>query len=327
MRRRDFIKVIAGSTAVWPLAARAQQSSMPVVGFMHSGAQAPFAHLAAAFRKGLSENGYTEGKNIVIEYRWGDGDNSRLPEMAADLVRRKVDAIAVGGGVAPALAAKAATTTIPIIFNSSDPLRFGIVTSLSHPTGNLTGVSMFTASIGAKRFELLRKLVPGGGLVAFMANPDYPATKAEVEDITKAASENGEQLSVFTARTEKEIDAAFVTLTQQHARALIVAADPFFTNQRNQIVTLAARNAIPTIYYQREFADAGGLVSYGNDLANAYRQLGVYTAKILKKEAKPSDLPVVQPTKFELVINLKTAKMLGLDIPPNLIAIADEVIE
>jgi ABC-type uncharacterized transport system substrate-binding protein len=327
VRRRDFIKVIAGSTAVWPLAARAQQSSMPVVGFMHSGAQAPFAHLAAAFRKGLSENGYTEGQNIVIEYRWGDADNSRLPEMAADLVRRKVDAIVVGGGVAPALAAKAATTTIPIIFNSSDPLRFGIVTSLSHPTGNLTGVSMFTASISAKRFELLRKLVPGGGLVAFLANPDYPTTKAEVEDITKATSENGEQLSVFTARTEKEIDAAFVKLTQQHARALIIAADPFFTNQRNQIVTLAARNAIPTIYYQREFADAGGLVSYGNDLANAYRQLGVYTAKILKKEAKPSDLPVVQPTKFELVINLKTAKMLGLDIPPNLIAIADEVIE
>src|SRR5262245_37820913 len=300
---------------------------MPVVGFMHSGAQVPFAHLAAAFRKGLSENGYSEGQNIVIEYRWGDGDNSRLPEMAADLVRRKVDAIAVGGGVAAALAAKAATTTIPIIFNSSDPLRFGIVTSLSHPTGNLTGVSMFTASIGAKRFELLRKLVPGGGLVAFMANPDYPTTKAEVEDITKAASENGEQLSVFAARTEKEIDAAFVKLTEQHARALIIAADPFFTNQRNQIVTLAARNAIPTIYYQREFAHAGGLVSYGNDLANADRQLGVYTAKILKKEAKPSDLPVVQPTKFELVINLKTAKMLGLDIPPNLIAIADEVIE
>jgi ABC-type uncharacterized transport system substrate-binding protein len=327
MRRRDFIKVIAGSAAAWPLAARAQQQPMPVVGFMHSGAPEPFAHLAIAFRQGLSESGYEDGHNVAIEYRWALGDYSRLPELATDLVRRDVSAIVAGGGEPSVLAAEAATSTIPIVFIvGGDPVKFGFVTSLSHPTGNLTGVSLFTTSIGAKRLELLSELVPNASPIAFLIDPDYPSTAAELKDMTEAAQARGQQLSVLTARTEKEIDEAFATLVQQRAGALIVSADTFYTNQRNQLVTLAARYAIPTIYHQREFAAGGGLVSYGNSLSDAFRQVGVYTGRILKGE-KPADLPVVQPTKFELVINLKTAKALGLDIPAKLLAIADEVIE
>ena len=325
--RRKFIAALSGAAVAWPVAARAQQPAMSVVGFMHVGAPEPFAHLAAAFRRGLSESGYDDGQNVAIEYRWAFGDNSRLPELATDLVRRNVAVIVAGGGESSVLAAKAATSTIPIVFTiGGDPVKFGLVTSLSHPAGNLTGVSLFTAAIGAKRLELLSELVPNAGPIAFLIDPNYPTTAAELKDMTEAAHARGQQLSVLTARTEKEIDDAFAALVQQHAGALIVGADTFYTNQRNQFVTLAARDTIPTIYFQREFAASGGLMSYGNSLTDAYRQVGIYTGRILKGE-RPADLPVVQPTKFELVINLKTAKALGLDIPPTLLAIADEVIE
>jgi putative ABC transport system substrate-binding protein len=325
MRRRDFITLL-GAAATWPLTARAQQPVMPVIGFLHLGSPDPFAHLVQAMRRGLNETGYVEGQNVAIEFRWAEGHSDRLPALAADLVRRQVAVIFATGGPPGVLAAKAATTTIPIVFISSDPLRFGIVTSLSRPDANLTGVGVFTASMGAKRLELLRELVPAAAVIAFLVNPAYPTAEAELEDMQEAARASGKQLSVLRVHSEKDFDAAFATLLQQRAGALVVAADTLFNNWRDRLVALAARHAVPAIYFQREFVAAGGLMSYGNSLTDAYRQAGVYTARILKG-GKPADLPVVQPTKFELVINLKTAKTLGLTVPLTLQVAADEVIE
>src|SRR6266545_566822 len=311
MRRREFITLIGGAAAL-PLAARAQQPTMPVIGFLHMGAPDRFAHLVQAWRRGLSDLGYVEDQNVAIEFRWAEGHYDRLPALASDLVRRQVAVIFASGGPPGVLAAKAATKTIPIAFIASDPLKFGIVTSFNRPDGNLTGVGLFTATMGTKRLELLRDVAPSAGLIAFLVNPAYPTAEAELKDVQEAASASGKQLSVLRVSGESEFDAAFATLVQQRAGALVVAADTLFTHWRDRLVALSARHAIPAIYFQREFTAAGGLMSYGNSLTDAYRLAGVYTARLLKG-AKPADLPVQQPTKFELVINLKTAKALGLD--------------
>jgi putative tryptophan/tyrosine transport system substrate-binding protein len=328
MKRREFITVLgsAAASSLWPLAARAQQPALPVVGFLHMGSPDQFAHLVEAWRRGLNDMGYVEGQNFAIEFRWAEGHYDRLPALAADLVRRQVAVIFVSGGPPGVLAAKAATTTIPIAFIASDPVKFGIVTSFSRPDGNLTGFGLFTATIGAKRLELLGEVAPSAGLIAYLVNPAYPTAEAELKDMQEAASASGKQLSVLEVSGESEFDAAFVTLVQQRAGALVVAADTLFTNWRDRLVALSTRHSIPTIYFQREFVVAGGLMSYGNSLTDAYRQAGVYTDRMLKG-AKPADLPVQQPTKFELVINLKTAKALGLTVPNTLLVAADEVIE
>jgi ABC-type uncharacterized transport system substrate-binding protein len=327
MIRREFMTLLGGAAAAWrPVAARAQQPAMPVIGFLHSSSADRFQHLVAAFRQGLNRAGYVEGQNLAIEYRWAENKHDRLPELAADLVRHEVKVIAASGGLIGVLAAKGATTSIPIVFIVSDPLRFGIVKSLSRPEGNLTGIGLFTASMGAKRLELLRELAPSANLIGFVVNPAFPTAEAELKDMQEAVRASGKQLSVRMARDESDITAAFVTLAQEKVGALVVAADPLFTGWRDRIVTLAEIHAIPAMYYQREFSTAGGLISYGNSLTDGYRQLGAYTARILNG-AKVSDLPVVQPTKFEMVINLKTAKALGLTVPLTLQASADEVIE
>jgi len=324
MKRRDFLGALGGVAAL-TLASRAQPVTVPVIGFLHPGSEQTSSHLVAAFRQGLTDAGYAEGR-IAIEYRWANSQYDRLPNLAADLVRRNVSVIFAPGGPPSVLAAKNATTTIPIVFLASDPLRFGLVKSLSHPEGNLTGVGMFTASIGSKRLEMLRQMVPTAGVVGFLINPDYITTKEETRDMQEAAHAAGLQLVIVRASTESEIDAAFATLVQQQAGALVVAADTAFTNWRRRIITLAAQHRIPTIHFQHEFVADGGLMSYGNNLADNYRQASAYIDKILKG-AKPSDLPVMQPTKFELVINLKTARTLGLTVPLPLQAAADEVIE
>jgi putative tryptophan/tyrosine transport system substrate-binding protein len=324
MRRREFITLLGGAAA-WPLAARAQQPPMPVVGFLNSQSRDRMGFLAQAMLGGLSETGYVESRNVVIEYRWAEGQLDRVPALAADLVRRQV-AVIFAASPPVVLAAKAATTTIPIVFASSDPIRFGIVTSLSRPGGNLTGVGLFTAVTGAKRIGLVRELLPSATMIAFIMNPAYPTTESEVQDMQGAARASGLQLNVLRVNSERDFDAAFATLAQQKVGALVLAADPLFTNWRDRLVALAARHAIPTIYHQREFVVAGGLMSYGNSLVDALRQAGIYTGRVLKGE-KPADLPVVQSTKFEFVINPKTAKSLGLTIPSGLLAIADEVIE
>jgi putative ABC transport system substrate-binding protein len=325
-RRREFIWLVGGAVA-WPLAARAQQQSMPVIGFLNSVSPQPFANYVAGFRAGLKEAGYIDGQNVTIEFRWAEGHYDRLPEMAADLVRHKVAVLVSTGGEPSVLAAKAATTTIPIVFTSGiDPIRAGIVSSLSRPGGNITGVYMFTSQIESKRLGLLRALVPGVQLIAVLLNPnrqDYTRQKGDVEE---AARTIGQKIHLLLASNESEIDAAFATATQLRAGAMLVGADPFLNSQRDKIIALAARHAIPAIYEQREHALAGGLMSYGTNLSEGYRQAGVYAGRILKGE-KPGDLPVVQSTKFEFVINLKTAKVLGIEVPPNLSAEADEIIE
>jgi putative ABC transport system substrate-binding protein len=323
MKRRDFLGALG--VAALPVAARAQQVTVPVIGFLHSGSEQTSSHLVAAFRQGLTDAGYAEGR-IAIEYRWANSQYDRLPNLAADLVRRNVSVIFTAGGPPSALAAKNATTTIPIVFLASDPLRFGLVKSLSHPEGNLTGVGLFTASIGSKRLEMLRQLVPAAEVVGFLINPDYMTTDEEMRDMQEAAHSAGIQLEVVRASAESEIDAAFATLAQRQVGALVVAADTAFNNWRRRIITLAAQHRIPAIHFQHEFAADGGLMSYGNNLADNYRQASVYIDRILKG-AKPADLPVMQPTKFELVINLKTAKVLGLTVPLSLQVAADEVIE
>jgi putative tryptophan/tyrosine transport system substrate-binding protein len=326
MRRRDFIKIIAGSAIAWPLAARAQQPAMPVVGFL--GAESPdlFAGRLRAFRQGLNEAGFVEGRNLVIEYRWAESRYDRLPALAANLVRRQVTVIAATS-TPSMLAAKAATTTIPIVFlTGSDPVEVGLVASLNRPGGNMTGVSNLTVETGAKQMELLHELVPAATLIALLVNPANSVLADTLSrDLQTAARAMRQQVLVVSASTETDVDAAFATLVEQKVGALVVGNDPFFNARPNQLVALAARHAVPAIYPYREFAAAGGLMSYGSNLADTYRLVGVYTGRILNGE-KPANLPI-QQTKVEFVINLRTAKALGLTFPITLLGRADEVIE
>ena len=327
MRRRDFIILLAGAMGGWPSALRAQQKGMPVIGFLSSTSPIPAAPVLAAFRQGLNETGYVEGQNVAIEFRWAEGRYDRLPALAAELVDRKVDLIAATGGIVSARAAKNSTSSIPIIFVvGTDPIADGLVVSFARPGGNLTGISLLINALNAKRLELLTELVPQARVIALLVDPNSTTTEGVIQLVREAASARRVQLHLWKANSETEIDAAFETLTQSHMDALLVSANPFFDTHREQLLTLAARHALPAIYAWRDFAAEGGLINYGANLANVSRQLGIYAGKILKG-AKPADLPVQQPTKFELVINLKTAQMLGLTVPPTLLAIADEVIE
>jgi putative ABC transport system substrate-binding protein len=325
MRRRQFITLLGGAAA-WPLAASAQQPVLPVIGFLNSGSPVTLPHVLSGFRQGLAEGGYVEHRNVGIDYRWAEGQVDRLPPLASELVRAQVAVICAGSPPA-ALAAKAATTTIPIVFTSGDdPVKLGLVKSFSRPGGNLTGVALLIDLLSGKRLGLLREIVPAATLIAVLLNPNWPTFDTQLNDVEEAARAVGQQIHVLRADTEHEIDAAFDTAKQLRANAMMVGPSTFFTARRNQIVGLAARDALPTIYGQREFMAAGGLMSYATDLTDAYRQAGVYSGKILRG-AQPSELPVVQSAKFELLINLKVAKSLGLAFPPGLVAIADEVIE
>jgi len=330
MRRRDFLGVLGGAVAGWPFTVRGQQPAMPVIGFLNGQSAQAFAPAVASFRRGLNEAGYVEGQNVAIEYRWAEGRVDRLPPLAADLVRRQVAVIAATGGNNSALVAMQATSTIPIVFTSSDnPIERGLVASINRPGGNVTGVSWFGAELGPKRLGLLHELVPNATIVALLINPNNPESVRQPAELQDAARAIGLQLVVLTATTAGDIDTAFTAMVQNRVGALLVGSDPFFfANRLEQIIALAAQHAIPTIYADagREVAGAGGLMIYGNSLADAYRRAGIHTGRILKG-AKPSELPVDQATTFELIINLKTAKTLSLTIPPGVLAIADEVIE
>jgi putative ABC transport system substrate-binding protein len=326
MRRREFITLLGGAAATWPMAARAQQAALPVIGFLHSGSPKPNVNLVTAFRNGLNEAGYVEDKNVAIQFLWAEGRYDRLPELAADMVHQKV-AVIFGAGPPAAHAARSATSTIPIVFVSGDdPVKSGLVASLNRPGGNVTGAAIFTGQLGAKQLGLLRELLPKAALVAILVNPHNPLTEAVITDVRAAAAVTGHQIQIVNAGDEDELDKAFATLKELRADALIVGADPFFFGRSGQLVALAAQYKVPAIFEFREFATAGGLMSYGASISDGYRQAGAYAGQILKG-AKPSDLPVLQPTKFELVINLKTVKALGLALSPGLLAIADEVIE
>ena len=326
MIRREFITLLGGAAAAWPLTARAQQP-MPVIGFLSSESPDLWADRLRVFRQGLSETGYVEGRNVAIEYRWAQGQYDRLPAMAADLARRQVAVISVLGSTPGALAAKAATTTIPVVFwSGSDPVAFGIVASLSRPGGNLTGVVNLGVELGPKRLELLRELVPAATVVALLVNPTNLIAEAESRSMQAAAAALGLQLHVLDASNERDFDTVFAKLLQLHASALVIAPDGLFTSRSEQLAALALRHAVPTIYQYREFVAAGGLMSYGDNVAYLDRQVGVYSGRILKGD-KPVDLPILQSTKVELIINLKTAKALSITVPQLLLARADEVIE
>jgi putative tryptophan/tyrosine transport system substrate-binding protein len=325
MKRREFICGMCGGAA-WPLVARAQQA-MPVVGFINGASPGTYAPYVAAFHRGLKENGFIEGRNVVIEYRWAEGHYDRFGELVADLVRRQVAVIAATGNPGGSIAAKMATTTIPIVFSiPDDPLQLGLVTSLAHPGGNITGITAFVGLLGAKRLELIRDLISTATLIGILMNRTNASSRAYAKDIQEAANLVGQQIELFDVGSEDEMDTAFATLARLHASALLVISDNFFVGRREQLVQLAARYVIPTIYENRDFTVAGGLMSYGASLVDVYYQVGIYVGRILKG-AKPADLPVLQPAKFELVINVKTARMLGLTIPPSLLARADEVID
>jgi putative ABC transport system substrate-binding protein len=328
VKRREFITLLGGAAVAWPLAAAAQQPSMPVVGVLHTQSLDRFTEQMRGFRQGLKEVGYIEGENVAIEYRWAENQMDRLPALASELVRRQVAVIAALGGGGSSLAAKAGTTTIPIVFNvGDDPVRLGLVASLAKPGGNLTGVNFLFGELAAKRLELLRMLLPAATRVAVLINPANP-TDAEttLRDIEAAAPKMGLQIQVLHASTSREINEAFATIVRERPDGLLVGAGPPFSSRRVQLVQLAARHALPAIYATRQNADIGGLMSYGASLTDAYREVGVYVGKILRG-AKPADLPVLQSSKFELVINAETARMLGLTVPPTLLSIADEVIE
>ena len=326
MRRRDFITLL-GSAAACPLAARAQQPAMPVVGFLNPGLPEPSSFLVVAFREGLEKEGYVEGQNVTVEYRWASGHYNELQTLASDLVRRHAVAIAATGGSISAQAAKAATATIPIVFNvGEDPIKLGLVASFNRPGGNITGVNTLSPALESKRLGLLRELVPQAAIVAVLLNPSNPDADLQRRDIQAAASAIGQDLRTFDVGNESDIETAFAALVRQRADALLVGSDVFLTNRREQIVALAARYAVSTIYSFRSFAESGGLMSYSTNLVEVYRQVGFYVGRILKGE-KPANLPIVQPTKFELVINLKTAKAMNIKISDNLLSLADEVIE
>ena len=325
MRRREFITLLGG-VASWPLAARAQQPAMPVIGFLNSASPDGYAVPVRAFRQGLKDIGYVEGQNVAIEYRWAEGQYDRLPALAADLVRRQVTAIAATSTPA-ALTAKAATTTIPIVFTTaSDPMRLGLVASLSRPGGNVTGATQLNVEVGPKRLELVRELLPAATIIALLVNPTNPVAETLARDLQAAARTIGLQLHILNASTERDIDDAFANLAKLRASALVVGSDVFFNTRSEQLGALTVRHGVPTIYQYREFAAAGGLMSYGGSITDSYRRAGGYTGRILKGE-KPADLPVQQSTKVELIINLKTAKTLGLTFPLSLLGRADEVIE
>ena len=326
MQRREFITLLGSAAAASPIAASAQQSAMRVIGFLSSGGGHAYTHFLAAFRRGLAETGYVEGQNAAIEFRWAEGKFDRLPDLASDLVQRRV-AVIVTTGTTSALAAKAATATIPIVFlGADDPVKFGLVASLNRPAGNATGLNVLTSELTGKRLGLLRELVPAATVVAVLINPRSPEAEPQLRDVQTAARAIGQQIHILNASTEGDVDTALASLVQQGDGALLVTNDAFFMDRSEQLVALAARHAVPTIYDRREYTTAGGLISYGTHYVSAYRQLGIYTAKILNG-TKPADLPVEQSTRFELVINLKTARALGIMVATTLITISDELIE
>jgi putative tryptophan/tyrosine transport system substrate-binding protein len=326
MKRREFITILGGAAVAWPFAARAQQPTMPVIGFLHARTPEDSKPQVAAFRRGLSESGYTEGQSVTVEYRWGRGQYDQLPAMAAELVRRSV-ALLVAGSEPAALAAKVATSTIPIVFSvGTDPVKLGLVTSFNQPGGNATGMQMFTTMLEAKRLGLLHELVPRAETLGILLNPNFTTAQNQLVDLQEAAKSIGLRLRVFRASSVAEIEAAYEAIARERIPAVMVAADVFFDTRREQLIALAARHAVPVMYQFREYAAAGGLISYGIDLPDNYRHVGVYAGRVLKG-AKPADLPVMQTTKFEFVINVKTAKALGVKISDNLLSLADEVIE
>jgi putative tryptophan/tyrosine transport system substrate-binding protein len=326
MRRREFISLFGGAAVSWPLAARAQQPTMPVVGYLYSGAPEASVHVVTAFRRGLSETGFVEGRNVAVEYRWADNDAARLPELAADLVRRRVAVIAAANARA-ALVAKAATATIPIVFYAAaDAVETGLVTNLSRPGGNLTGVNSMSVELGAKRLGLLHELLPRALRFGILVDPRVPAFNEIITTAQAAAATIGRPLEVLAAGTNREIDAAFARAVENRVDALMIGPAQLFNGRRVQLTTLAVRYAVPMIFTDRSFAEVGGLMSYSASMTDQHRQLGIYVGRVLKGE-KPADLPVMQPTKFEFVINMQTARLLGIEVPPTLLAIADEVIE
>jgi putative tryptophan/tyrosine transport system substrate-binding protein len=327
MRRREFIALVGGAAAAWPLTASAQQAAVPVIGFLSARSPDDAAHLAEAFRRGLSEAGYVDGQTATIEYRWALGQHGRLPALAVELARKPVTVLVSVGGESAALAATAATSTIPIAFIiGGDPVKLGLAASYNRPGGNATGISILTSALEPKRLGLLHELVPQAATIGVLLNPNFPSFEDQLRDVQQAARAIAVEIQVLRASADREIDAVFEAVAQHRIAALAVAADPFFDTRRDKLVALAVRHAVPTMYHFREFAAAGGLVSYGANIPGVHHQLGVYTGRILKGE-KPADLPIIQPTKFDLVINLRTARVLGLDVPPMLLARADEVIE